>query len=135
MAQQSEIEWTDATWNPVTGCTKVGPGCDNCYAERFAERFRGVPEHPFEPGLRPSALAGAPEPARELEEAANDLRELDERPLPQGHRPNAFVDSVFDAMEVADWHIYQVLTKRSSLDAGLHHRGAIAVAKRRLISG
>ena len=44
MAQQSEIEWTDATWNPVTGCTKVGPGCDNCYAERFDERFRGVPK-------------------------------------------------------------------------------------------
>ncbi|MEO6299572.1 MAG: DUF5131 family protein [Paracoccaceae bacterium] len=43
MAQKSEIEWTDATWNPVTGCTKVGPGCDNCYAERFAERWRGIP--------------------------------------------------------------------------------------------
>ena len=51
MAQKSDIEWTDATWNPVTGCTKVGPGCDNCYAERFAERWRGVPGHPYEQGF------------------------------------------------------------------------------------
>ncbi|MFM8749070.1 DUF5131 family protein [Rhabdaerophilum sp.] len=51
MAQTSEIEWTDATWNPVTGCTKIGPGCDNCYAERFAERWRGVAGHPYEQGF------------------------------------------------------------------------------------
>ena len=51
MAQKSDIEWTDATWNPVTGCTKVGPGCDNCYAERFAERWRGIPRHPYEQGF------------------------------------------------------------------------------------
>ncbi|MDG2284164.1 MAG: DUF5131 family protein, partial [Alphaproteobacteria bacterium] len=51
MAQKSDIEWTDATWNPVTGCTKVGPGCDNCYAERFAERWRGVDGHPYEQGF------------------------------------------------------------------------------------
>lgn len=51
MAQKSEIEWTDATWNPVTGCTKIGPGCDNCYAARFAERWRGVPDHPYEQGF------------------------------------------------------------------------------------
>ena len=43
MADKSAIEWTDATWNPVTGCTKISPGCDNCYAARFSERFRGVP--------------------------------------------------------------------------------------------
>ena len=51
MAQKTAIEWTDATWNPVAGCTKVGPGCDNCYAERFAERWRGVPGHPYEFGF------------------------------------------------------------------------------------
>ena len=51
MAQKSDIEWTDATWNPVTGCTKVGPGCDNCYAERFAERWRGISGHPYEQGF------------------------------------------------------------------------------------
>jgi protein gp37 len=51
MAQSSSIEWTDATWNPVTGCTKVGPGCDHCYAERFAERWRGIEGHPYEQGF------------------------------------------------------------------------------------
>ena len=51
MAQRSEIEWTDATWNPVTGCTKVGPGCDRCYAGWFAERWRGIEGHPYEQGF------------------------------------------------------------------------------------
>jgi hypothetical protein len=51
MANGTQIEWTDATWNPVTGCTKITAGCDNCYAERFSERFRGVPDHPFENGF------------------------------------------------------------------------------------
>src|SRR5579863_3743596 len=51
MSAQSAIEWTDATWNPVTGCTQVSPGCDHCYALTFAERFRGVPKHPFEQGF------------------------------------------------------------------------------------
>ena len=49
MSEHSEIEWTDATWNPVRGCTKITPGCDHCYAETFAERFRGVPGHPGSP--------------------------------------------------------------------------------------
>jgi DNA repair photolyase len=60
MASSTAIEWTDATWNPVTGCTKISAGCDHCYAERFSERFRGVPGHPFEFGfdltLRPERL-------------------------------------------------------------------------------
>ena len=60
MADNSSIEWTDATWNPVTGCTKISAGCDNCYAARFSERFRNVPGHPFETGfdltLRPERL-------------------------------------------------------------------------------
>jgi protein gp37 len=60
MANSTEIEWTDATWNPVTGCTKISAGCDHCYAERFSERFRGTRGHPFETGfdltLRPERL-------------------------------------------------------------------------------
>ena len=60
MADKSTIEWTDTTWNPVTGCTKISAGCDNCYAARFSERFRGVPGHPFENGfdltVRPERL-------------------------------------------------------------------------------
>jgi protein gp37 len=51
MSSSSNIEWTDATWNPVRGCTKISPGCKHCYAETFAERFRGVPGHPFEQGF------------------------------------------------------------------------------------
>src|SRR5690348_7270399 len=61
MANATKIEWTDATWNPVTGCTKISSGCDNCYAERFSERFRGVAGHPFERGfdltIRPERLS------------------------------------------------------------------------------
>jgi protein gp37 len=60
MAENTSIEWTDTTWNPVTGCTKISAGCDNCYAARFSERFRGVPGHPFENGfdltIRPERL-------------------------------------------------------------------------------
>ena len=60
MSDSTAIEWTDATWNPVTGCTKISAGCDHCYAERFSERFRGTPGHPFEQGfdltLRPERL-------------------------------------------------------------------------------
>ena len=51
MSAESKIEWTDATWNPVRGCTKISPGCAHCYAETFAERFRGVPGHPYEQGF------------------------------------------------------------------------------------
>ena len=51
MSDHSRIEWTDATWNPVRGCTKISPGCKHCYAETFAETFRGVPGHPYEQGV------------------------------------------------------------------------------------
>lgn len=114
MAQQSEIEWTDATWNPVTGCTKVGPGCDNCYAERFAERFRGVPNHPFSQGfdlrLWPDRLALPASWRKPRMIFVNSMSDLFHKDV-----PDPFVDSVFAAMETADWHVYQVLTKRSSL--------------------
>ena len=71
MSEHSEIEWTDATWNPVRGCTKITPGCDHCYAETFAERFRGVKGHPYEQGfnlrLVPEKLAEPLPGARFLE--------------------------------------------------------------------
>ena len=80
MSLLSKIEWTDATWNPVRGCTKISPGCKHCYAERFAERFRGVKGHPFEQGfdlrLVPHKLG---EPLRWSE--PDDIRQLDERPV------------------------------------------------------
>lgn len=114
MAQKSEIEWTDATWNPVTGCTKIGPGCDHCYAERFAERWRGIKGHPYEQGfdLRvwPSRLVQPSQWKKPRMIFVNSMSDLFHKKVDR-----AYIDLVFDAMETADWHVYQVLTKRSSL--------------------
>ena len=114
MAQKSEIEWTDATWNPVTGCTKVGPGCDHCYAERFAERWRGIKDHPYEQGfdmrLWPTRLGQPAVWKKPRMIFVNSMSDLFHKDIPY-----EFIDRVFDAMEAADWHVYQVLTKRSSL--------------------
>ena len=114
MAQKSDIEWTDATWNPVTGCTKVGPGCDNCYAERFAERWRGIAGHPYEQGfdltLWPSRLKQPLLWKKPRMIFVNSMSDLSHKDIERN-----FIDAVFDAMEQADWHVYQVLTKRSSL--------------------
>lgn len=114
MADATTIEWTDATWNPVTGCTKISAGCDNCYAERFSERFRGVLGHPFETGfdltLRPARLA-QPLAWREPRMIfVNSMSDLFHKEI-----PDAFIGQVFDTMERAHWHTFQVLTKRSSL--------------------
>lgn len=114
MAQKTEIEWTDATWNPVAGCTKVGPGCDNCYAERFAERWRGVPGHPYEHGfdlrIWPERLAQPGRWKKPRMIFVNSMSDLFHKDIPRAH-----LDQVFEAMEQANWHVYQVLTKRSSL--------------------
>jgi protein gp37 len=114
MATTTQIEWTDATWNPVTGCTKITRGCDFCYAERFSERFRGVPRHPFENGfdltLRPERLEQPLHWKRPKRIFVNSMSDLFHKEVPK-----PFIDSVFDTMEAAEWHTYQVLTKRSSL--------------------
>lgn len=114
MGQKSDIEWTDATWNPVSGCTKIGPGCDNCYAERFAERWRGVPGHPYEQGfdlrLWPSRLKQPLTWRKPQMVFVNSMSDLFHKKIDRNH-----IDKIFDTMEAADWHIYQVLTKRSSL--------------------
>lgn len=113
MASHTEIEWTDATWNPVTGCTKISAGCDRCYAERFAERFRGVPGHPFENGfdltLRPNRLREPLHWQKPKMIFVNSMSDLFHKDV-----PTPFVDGVFDTMEQADWHTFQVLTKRST---------------------
>jgi protein gp37 len=117
MASSTQIEWTDATWNPVTGCTKITRGCDLCYAERFSERFRGVFGHPFEGGfdlqLRPERLDQPLSWRQPRRIFVNSMSDLFHKEIP---RP--FVDSVFDTMEAADWHTFQILTKRSSLMVG-----------------
>lgn len=114
MAQSSDIEWTDATWNPVTGCTKIGIGCDNCYAERFAERWRGIAGHPYEQGfdltLWPSRLSQPETWKKPRMIFVNSMSDLFHKEVDR-----AFIDQVFDVMERVDWHVYQVLTKRSSL--------------------
>jgi protein gp37 len=114
MATQTAIEWTDATWNPVSGCTKLSRGCDNCYAERLAERFRGTAGHPFERGfdltLRPHKLREPLAWRKPRRVFVNSMSDLFHKEIPLG-----FVDQVFDTMEQASWHAFQVLTKRSSL--------------------
>jgi protein gp37 len=114
MAESTQIEWTDATWNPVTGCSKITAGCDFCYAERFSERFRGVEGHPFEKGfdltIRPARLKQPLQWRRSRRIFVNSMSDLFHKEV-----PITFIDFVFDTMEKADWHTYQVLTKRSSL--------------------
>ncbi len=112
MADKSAIEWTDATWNPVTGCTKISAGCDHCYAERFAERFRDVKGHPFENGfdltLRPERLEYPLKWRQPRMIFVNSMSDLFHKEV-----PTDFVERVFVTMEKANWHTYQVLTKRS----------------------
>src|ERR1051325_8937736 len=120
MAADSEIEWNDATWNPVRGCTKISPGCKHCYAERFAERFRGVAGHPYEQGfdlrLVPEKLGDPlrwPVPKRIFVNSMSDLFHADV--------PDDYIRRVAEIMLRADWHIFQVLTKRSErMAAALH---------------
>jgi protein gp37 len=113
MADSTAIEWTNATWNPVTGCTKISRGCDLCYAERFSERFRGVAGHPFAMGfdltLRPERLQQPLYWRRPRMIFVNSMSDLFHKAVSL-----AFVDQVFDVMERADWHTFQALTKRSS---------------------
>ena len=113
MSANSTIEWTDATWNPVRGCSKVSPGCKHCYAETFAERFRGVPGHPYERGfdlrLVPQKLA---EPLRWSTPKTifvNSMSDLFHEDVPDG-----YIENCVKVMQLADWHTYQVLTKRSA---------------------
>ena len=114
MSATTQIEWTDATWNPVTGCSKLTRGCDLCYAERFSERFRGVPGHPFEHGfdlkVRPERLTQPLQWRRPKRIFVNSMSDLFHKEI-----PISFIDAVFDTMEAANWHTFQVLTKRSSL--------------------
>jgi protein gp37 len=112
MSVHSEIEWTDATWNPVRGCTKISPGCKHCYAETFAERFRGVRGHPYEQGfdlrLVPQKLA---EPFAWRSPKLVFVNSMSD--LFQPGVPDEYVGAVTDVMATANWHTYQVLTKRS----------------------
>ncbi len=112
MSANSKIEWTDATWNPVRGCTKVSPGCAHCYAETFAERFRGVPGHPYEQGfdlrLVPEKLAEPFAWSKRQMVFVNSMSDLFHRDV-----PDDYIVLVARVMATANWHTYQVLTKRA----------------------
>src|SRR6266704_3378623 len=112
MSDKTSIEWTNATWNPVTGCTRVSPGCDHCYALTFAERFRGVPGHPYEQGfdlkLWPDRLELPllwKNPRMIFVNSMSDLF--------HDRVPDEFIERVFDVMGRARIHTFQLLTKRS----------------------
>lgn len=112
MSDKSKIEWTDATWNPVTGCTKVSAGCAHCYAETFAKRFSGVPDHPYEQGfdlkLWPERLNLPLSWKGRKMIFVNSMSDLFHDDV-----PDDFIGKVFDTMCRAKHHIFQVLTKRS----------------------
>jgi protein gp37 len=112
MSDNSKIEWTDATWNPVRGCTKISPGCAHCYAETFAERFRGVPNHPFEFGfdlrLIPEKLADPIRWSKPKKIFVNSMSDLFHEDV-----PDDYIEKICRVMLAANWHTYQVLTKRA----------------------
>jgi protein gp37 len=111
MSDRSKIEWTDASWNPIRGCTKVSPGCKNCYAETLAERFRGVNGSAFDRGfdlrLVPEALDKPlhwRKPRRVFVNSVSDLF--------QEGVPTHYIAEIGKVMQKASWHVFQVLTKR-----------------------
>jgi protein gp37 len=112
MSDNSSIEWTDATWNPVRGCTKISAGCKHCYAKTFAERFAGVPGHPYERGFEPRVVPeklrdplGWKRPRKIFVNSMSDLFHPEV--------PDDYIVSVAEVMMQANWHTFQVLTKRS----------------------
>ena len=118
MSATSTIEWTEATWNPVTGCDEVSPGCAHCYAKTFAERLHGVPGHPYEQGfdlkLWPSRVDLPLRWKRSRRIFVNSMSDL--------FHPDVleeFVQRVFATMQAAHWHIFQILTKRPERAAEL----------------
>jgi protein gp37 len=112
MSDHSKIEWTDTTWNPLRGCTKISPGCKHCYAETFAERFRGVPGHPYEQGfdlrLIPEKLSEPFQWSGPRTVFVNSMSDLF-----QPEVPDDYIEDVVRVMVEANWHTYQVLTKRA----------------------
>lgn len=112
MSDRTAIEWTHATWNPIRGCTKVSPGCKHCYAETFAERFRGVPGHPFEQGFDLRLVPNALELPLRWKTGrlifVNSMSDLFHEDVPE-----SYIERVFAMMERASQHQFQVLTKRA----------------------
>jgi protein gp37 len=121
MADRSAIEWTEASWNPATGCSKVSPGCAHCYAETFAERWRGIPGHPYEQGFDLKIWRDRLDlPLRWRRPRlifVNSMSDLFHEEI-----SDEFIADVFDVMGRAHWHTFQVLTKRHERMVGLAPR-------------
>lgn len=118
MSSTSKIEWTDGTWNPVRGCTKVSPGCKFCYAATFAERWRGIPGHAYEQGfdlrLVPEMLSAPLKWVNPKKIFVNSMADLFHEGV-----PDDYIERVCKTMMTAEWHSYQILTKRSERMARL----------------
>jgi len=112
MAQGSGIEWTESTWNPVTGCTKISPGCQRCYAERMAIRLQAMGQPNYERGFKVSLQERMLELPLSWKKPqaifVNSMSDLFHKEV-----PDAFIRRVFDVMSRASWHTFQVLTKRA----------------------
>jgi len=121
MATHSHIEWTDATWNPVTGCTKISPGCKHCYAERMAHRLQLMGQsnyrNGFEVTLQPQMLERPLQWKAPKRIFVNSMSDLFHERVPE-----EFILRAFEVMEQAHWHVFQVLTKRSKRLAELGPR-------------
>jgi protein gp37 len=118
LSDRSRIEWTEATWNPVTGCSQVSPGCAHCYAKTFAERWRGTPSHPYEQGfdlkLWPERLEQPLRWSRPRMIFVNSMSDLFHEDI-----SDDYIGQVFDVMARAEQHTFQVLTKRHERMAAL----------------
>ncbi|NLX20582.1 MAG: phage Gp37/Gp68 family protein [Phycisphaerae bacterium] len=112
MAARSRIEWTESTWNPVTGCTKVSPGCQHCYAERMAKRLHAMGQPNYANGFRLTVHPHAVEAPLSWKTPqvifVNSMSDLFHEDVPM-----EFIRRVFDVMNQASWHQFQILTKRS----------------------
>ena len=108
----STIEWTEATWNPIQGCIKVSPGCKHCYAEAFAERFRGVPGHPYEQGFDVRLVPHKLSDSSPVDTALTTIfvsNSTESTCFTRGCAHPAYIRTVVDIMLLAPWHTFQVL--------------------------
>jgi len=121
MAQTSKIEWTEASWNPVTGCSKISAGCKYCYAERLARRLQKMGQRRYRNGLEvtlhPDLINAPLKWKRPRRIFVNSMSDLFHEKI-----PDKFIESVFETMRLAHWHTFQILTKRASRMAELAPR-------------
>jgi len=112
MSKKSSIEWTESTWNPITGCSKISAGCKNCYAERMAKRLKAMGQKNYRNGFKITTHPHATELPLKWKKSqtifVNSMSDIFHQLVEK-----AFILKLFDVMNKADWHLYQILTKRS----------------------